>query len=139
MLVQAGLHYHGWSLHLGADVIEIVRFKNQEMTDLGLLYEVRDSNGNDLRVALEADWTPARFLTLFARGHLKHLSPNDHPVGDPLHQGRARLWGGGGGASVSLGGRVHLVLRADRWEGSAEDGAVQLTALNLRGTLTLEF
>ena len=141
ILLRAGIHHTGRTFRLQAAITEIVRLKNRALIDSQFFYESRDSNGNDLRIHLRADWAPAPFLTFFALGHLKHLTPNAYggQPESPLYQGRARLWGGGGGLAFSPGGKGRLVLRADRWDGSAEDGRVQLSAYNLRGVLAFQF
>jgi hypothetical protein len=76
-------------------------------------------------------------VAVFTRLHLKHRSPNDLSVGDAGYQGRARLYGGGGGVSVSLNKTAHLVFRVNQWKGSARNGDSHLSGYNLKASLSL--
>jgi hypothetical protein len=138
ILLQGAILYTGNRFQAKAEITEIVRFKNQELMNGAFLFEMRDSNGNDLRANLEASWTPARFLTLYATGQSKHLTANAHPMGSALYQGDAYLVEGGGGIAFSLG-PYHLNLRAIKLAGKAEDKVVDLSAFNVRCVFTAEF
>lgn len=138
ILLQAGVYHEGRKLQLQAEIVEIVRMKNRLLDNSHFLYEFRDSNGNDLRVHLKADWSPIRVLALFAEANLKHITANAYPTDSPLYQGRARIWGGGGGMAITLG-KIRVALRATQQEGSAVDRTVQFSTRNYRGALTLAF
>ena len=130
--VQSSVHLQGERIQLKAEITEIVRLKNQDLAGGLFLYETRDSNGNDFRIHLEGVWTPISFLTVVGEGHLKHLSANAYAANHPLHIGRARLWGGGGGFLLSLGRNCTLRLQATRWDGSTADRAIKLSAMNFQ-------
>ena len=139
ILFQMGLLYTGRSVRLKAEAYEIIRFKNKDLTNGALLYETRDSNGNDLRVRVEASWTPVSFVTLYGLGNYKHTTHNAYAPGSPLYQGDAHLLEGGGGIALSFSPKHHLSIRLTRLTGRAEDDAVRLSAQNIRGELSLLF
>jgi len=138
ILVQTGVYYEGLSLRLQAEIVDIVRMKNRLLDHSLFLYEFRDSNGNDLRVHLKANWSPIRILALFAEANLKHITANTYPVDSPLYQGRARIWGAGGGMAITLG-KARLSFHITRQDGSAVDRTVLFSTHNYRGTLSLAF
>jgi len=137
-LVQVRVHYEGRSFRLEAEASEILRLKNRVLSDGTLLYETRDSNGNDLRVHLGAGWSPHRFVTLHGSARLKQLTANAYQPGDPLYQGRARVWGGGAGLSFALADRGRLLFHYSRLEGSAADRTELFTSSESRISLRLK-
>lgn len=139
ILLQAGVLYTGEHLQVKAELTNIARMKNKDLSNGKFLYETRDSNGDDLRAAFEASWTPRSAITLFGIGNFKYLTPNAYAPGTPLYQGKAHLAEGGGGLAVSWGRACHLVLRGTRLSGKTEDNAVVLTAFNVRCALSLLF
>ena len=138
VLLQTGVFYMGRSFRLQAQLFEIARLKNLTITNGRLLYEIRDSNGNDLRARFEASLTPVRQVTLFVIGNAKHLTANAHAPGTALYRGDAHLLEGGGGLSLSLG-TAQLSLRATRLTGKTEDNTVKLSAFNIRTALAIAF
>jgi len=88
ILLHTGIFYVGRILRMQAELIEIARLKNLNISNLGhLLYETRDSNGNDLRAHCELSLTPIPQFTIFATGYVKHLTATAHPQTTPLYQG----------------------------------------------------
>ena len=141
ILFQMGLLYEGQRLQLNFQVTEILRLKNQELIPPeGLfLFETRDSNGNDLRGALEINWTPYPPLTLFGSRHFKYLTANAYPSTSPLYQGDAHLWQSGGGIKLHLGPKYRLLLKATRMEGKILDDTIDLSSFQLQGGLSRQF
>lgn len=138
ILVQGAILYTGNRFRVKAEITEIARLKNQEITNGTFSYETRDSNGNDLRANLETSWTPVRYFTIYGLGYAKHLTANAHPLGTPLYQGDAYLIEGGGGIAFTVG-PYHLNLRASKLTGKAEDKQIELSAFNLRCAFSAEF
>jgi len=139
IMFQLGLLYTGRLVRLEAEAYEIVRLKNKDLTNGAFLYEARDSNGNDIHIRAKASWSLASFVTLHSLGDFKHITHNAHALGTPLYQGDAHLLEGGGGVALSFGPNHHLSVRATRLTGKAEDNTANLSALNIRGELSVLF
>ncbi|MDP6041002.1 MAG: hypothetical protein QGG64_20805, partial [Candidatus Latescibacteria bacterium] len=133
-LFQTGIFYMGRVFRLQAQLFEITRLKNLNISNGHPLYETRDSNGNDLRARFEASLTPVRPFTLFIIGNAKYLTSNAHTPGTALYRGDAHLLEGGGGFSLSLG-TTQLSVRATQLTGKTEDNTVKLSAFNIRAAL----
>lgn len=138
ILFQGSILYTGDRFRAKAEITEMARLKNRNMSNGTLLYESRDSNGNDLRARLEASWTPSRFVTLYTTGYAKHLTANAHDPTSPLYQGEAYLVEGGGGLAFSIGS-YHINVGATKLTGKAEDKSMDLSAFNVRCAFKAEF
>lgn len=121
-------------------VTDIVRYRDRALSQAGhLLYEVRDNNGNDLRASGRIVVTAVPSVTIWGHGHLKAVSENPHPVGDPLHQGSARVYGFGGGATVKVGSAERVDVSVTRYDGWLDEGARDLKGWNARVSLQILF
>jgi hypothetical protein len=137
-LIQWAVLYTGNRFQAKAELTEIARLKNQELSSGAFLYETRDSNGNDFRGLLEARWYPIRLLSLYATGYAKHLTANAHAQDSPFYQGDAYLVEGGGGLILGLG-PYQVTLGATKLTGKAEDKLVDLSAFNVRFAIAAKF
>ena len=138
-VARGSLSYEGRKLRLDATVTEIARLKNREMIDGALLYEDRDSNGNDLRARGKISLTPLPGITVFGEGEFKDVSENAYDPTSPLFQASARLWAYGGGVSVRLGATEALTIRVIRGEGWLNDRAEDVETLNAHISVRLFF
>ncbi len=134
------MRYRVRSFGAALHVVEIARLKDRRLTSAGrLLYEDRDSNGNDLRASAEVSWNPHRVASLFATAHLKDVTANDRDPSDPLFRAGSRIYGYGGGFSLSVGPRERLRVHVQRYEGWTGGGDVDVEAWNVRASLRLGF
>jgi hypothetical protein len=139
MTARGSLSYSGQTLRIDTSVTEIIRMKNRKISDGILLYEDRDSNGNDLRAKGKVSLTPFEGLTVFGEAQLKDVTENSYDAGDPLFLGAARLWSYGGGVSVTLGGTETLTLRVRRGDGWLNDRLDDIKTLNAHVAVRLFF
>jgi len=137
LMIQSGAYYEGRKLRLEGEFYSIIRFKNEQIFNDAFLYEIHDSNGEEYRLGMEVSWIPTRFLSLFGRAHVKHVTENKLPRFNTLYRGRARMFGVGGGMSISLNRAAHLVFRANRWSGHTRGGIAKLSAFNLKAALSI--
>lgn len=138
LMAHGSATYDSRLVRLEASVTEIVRLKNRVMQDGVLLYEERDSNGNDLRARGKLNLTPMRGLTLFGEGTFKDVSENAYEPSSPLFRASARLWAYGGGASLRVG-REALTLRVMRGDGWLDDRNENVDAWNARLSFRVHF
>lgn len=121
-------------------VTDIVRYRDRTLSQAGhLLYEVRDNNGNDLRASGRIVVTAVPSVAVWSHGHLKAVSKNPYPVGDPLHQGSARLYGFGGGATIKVGSAERVDVSVTRYGGWLDEGARNLHGWNARLSIQILF
>ena len=131
MTAKGSLSYSGQALRIDASVTEIIRMKNRKISDGLLIYEDRDSNGNDLRAKGKISLTPFEGLTVFGEAQFKDVAENSYDTGDSLFLGAARLWSYGGGVLVTLGGTETLTIRVRRgygWLNNRQDDTEILNA-----------
>jgi hypothetical protein len=131
--------YRSPKLRAEASITEIVRLKNRIIAAGGLLYEDRDSNGNDLRARGKASLMLVEGVSVFAEAQLKDITANDYEPNDPLFMGAARLWSCGGGISLQLGDTEKLTVRLLRGNGWISDRLEDLETLNVRLSVRLFF
>jgi 5S rRNA maturation endonuclease (ribonuclease M5) len=58
LTAKGSLSYEGQTIRINVSATEIIRMKNRKITDGVLLFEDRDSNGNDLRARDKVSLTP---------------------------------------------------------------------------------
>jgi hypothetical protein len=131
--------YRSPKLRAEASITEIARLKNRIIAAGGLLYEDRDSNGNDVRARGKASLTLVEGVSVFAEAQLKDITANDYEPNDPLFMGAARLWSYGGGISVQLGETEKLTVRLLRGDGWISDRLEDVETLNVRVSVRLFF
>ena len=136
---KASATYESRALRLDAIVTNIARLKNREMTDGLLLYEDRDSNGNDLRAHGKISLHPMPGVIVFGQADYKSITENAYDTTHSLFQGEARIWSYGGGVSLRLGATEALTLRLIRGEGWTKDRSEHVETLNLRVSVRLFF
>lgn len=137
----AAVTYESPLLRLDASIIDIVRLKDLARDDSSgaLLYEGKDSNGNDLRARGRLDFRPIRGFTVFAEAEYKGITENAYNPGEMLYQGAARLWAYGGGITVKIGRKEALTARVTRGEGWINDRSQDVETLNARISVRLFF
>jgi hypothetical protein len=137
---KGSVTYESRMVRLDATLTEIARLKNRAMsTDGALLYEDRDSNGNDLRAFGRLSLRPVTGVTVFGEAHYKDITENAYDPTDALFQGAARLWSYGGGVSIKIGSSEALTLRLIRGEGWINDQSEDVETLNARVSFRLFF
>tara|TARA_B100000676_G_scaffold283884_1_gene311013 strand:- start:28 stop:954 length:927 start_codon:yes stop_codon:yes gene_type:complete len=136
---RGSIKYESRRIRLTASATEILRLKNREMVDGALLYEDRDSNGNDFRARGNLSLMPFPGITLFAEGDYKDITENAYDAANPLYQGTGRLWAYGGGLSIRLGTTEALTLRLIRGDGWLNDRQEDVETLNARVSVRLFF
>lgn len=139
LLLQASGQYENSRFRFNLEISKISSLKNLKPTagpGTSLLYELQNSNRNDLRLHLKASWTPKPFIYFFASEKFKYLSSSTSLF---LNRGSAHLWESGAGISLSLGNQNHFIFRATHLDGSIESGTIQISGFNLRGTFTFNY
>ena len=136
---RGSLAYTSRRLKIEASATEITRFKNLDASTGPLLYEDRDSNGNDFRARGSLRVTPISGWTIFGEATYKDLTKNAYDATDPLFQGAARLWSYGGGLTVQVGKREAMTVRVVRGDGWIRDRAQDVETLNIRVSVRVSF
>lgn len=139
LTAKGSLSYVGRTIRIDTSVTDIVRLKNRKISNGELLYEDRDSNGNDLRARGKVTVTPFEGLAFFGEAHLKDVTENTYDPGSPLFQGASRLWLYGGGATLRIGNTESLTVRVLHGDGWLNDRADDVKTLNAHVSVRLFF
>ncbi|MBE82729.1 MAG: hypothetical protein CME21_09215 [Gemmatimonadetes bacterium] len=139
LMVSGSLNYASRFFKINASITEIARFKNRQLVQGTLLYEMDDSNGNDLRARGYVSLTPFTGISLFGEGEYKDVSKNAYDPTDALFLDAARIWSYGGGLSIQLGKTEALTVRAMRGDGWINDRADDVATWNARVAIRLFF
>jgi hypothetical protein len=117
----------------------IIRDKDERYAAGKILPGLGKSHGDDFRLLASFSLKAGAGINVIAEAETKYIRANDYHISDPLHLGRSQIIGVGGGMDWKLKGDHSLGLHIKRFKGDADGGNLDLSGLQIQGSLLLRF
>jgi hypothetical protein len=117
----------------------IIRDKDERYA-AGRVYpgEVKN-HGDDFRFFTSFSLKTGAGINLIAQAEAKLIGENDYQPPDPLYLGASRIIGAGGGIDWELRGGHYLAVRLKKFQGQADGDNLDLSGLQIQGSLLMRF
>jgi hypothetical protein len=117
----------------------IIRGKDKRYAAGKVLPGQGRSHGDDFRFFASLSLKAGAGIDLFAEAETKLIGENDHHISDPLYLRESQITGVGGGIGWEMKGDHYLGLHLKRFKGEADGGNLDLSGLQIQGSLTIRF